>query len=286
MRPFHAVLAVLTIFVMAAAVMTGGHAILRSQGVGGAEQFKPDLDVTDLPAADTPPTTSTIAEPAPSRPPVRSRTVDSEAIASSPAQTDGLERIEPRAPLSDLALAGPLKLPKTTMPGDWKGTKLFQPVASAAGLIEAKGYAIAVSGIDVVGQDETCAEGDKSWACGMRARTAFRAFLRGRAVVCSVPPEGGRDRIAAECRVGNQDVGQWLVENGWARAAAAGPYVEAGDKARTEKKGIFGEAPDMSGLPPAPPETGPAPEAPASILDGNDGALSPPPPVDQPAPVE
>ncbi len=139
---------------------------------------------------------------------------------------------------------------------------------------------------DVVGQDETCAEGDKSWACGMRARTAFRAFLRGRAVVCSVPPEGGRDRIAAECRVGNQDVGQWLVENGWARAAAAGPYVEAGDKARTEKKGIFGEAPDMSGLPPAPPETGPAPEAPASILDGNDGALSPPPPVDQPAPVE
>ncbi len=59
-----------------------------------------------------------------------------------------------------------------------------------------------------------------------------------------------------------------------------------GDKARTEKKGIFGEAPDMSGLPPAPPETGPAPEAPASILDGNDGALSPPPPVDQPAPVE
>lgn len=288
MRPFHAALAVLTIFVMAAAVMTGGHAILRSQGAGGADQFQPDLDVTDVPAADTPPATSAIAEPAPAppRPPVRSRAVDSEAIASPQLSADGLERVEPRAPLSDLALAGPPKPPKTAMPGDWKGTKLFQPMASAAGLIEAKGYSVAVSGIDVVGQDETCTAGDKSWACGMRARTAFRAFLRGRTVVCSVPPEGGRDRIAAECRIGNQDVGQWLVENGWARAAAAGPYVEAGDKARTQKKGIFGEAPDLSGLPPAPPETGPAPEAPASILDGNDGALSPPPPVDQPVPVE
>lgn len=287
MRPFHAALAVLTILVMAAAVMTGGHAILRSQGLGGADQFQPDLDVSDVLATETPPVTAAIREPAPSRsPPLRSRAVETEAIASLPLPAEGLERVEPRAPLSELALAGPPKPPKTAMPDDWKGTKLFQPVASAAGLIEAKGYSIAVSGIDVVGQDETCAEGDKSWACGMRARTAFRAFLRGRAVVCSVPPEGGRDRIAAECRVGNQDVGQWLVENGWARAAAAGPYVQAGDKARTEKKGIFGNAPDLSGLPPAPPETGPAPEAPASILDGNDGALSPPPPVDQPAPVE
>ncbi|WP_367117475.1 thermonuclease family protein, partial [Mesorhizobium sp.] len=83
-------------------------------------------------------------------------------------------------------------------------------------------------------------------------RTAFRAFLRGRAVVCTVPPEGGRDLITAECRVGNQDVGQWLIENGWARAAKGGPYVEAGDKARMARKGIFGPAPSLSGLPPTP----------------------------------
>ncbi|TIW89241.1 MAG: thermonuclease family protein, partial [Mesorhizobium sp.] len=69
--------------------------------------------------------------------------------------------------------------PKLKMPDDWNGTKLFQPVAPAAGMIEAKGYSVAISGIDIVRQDETCADGGKSWTCGSRARTAFRAFLRG-----------------------------------------------------------------------------------------------------------
>ena len=172
-----------------------------------------------------------------------SRAIDPEVVAPPQLQAEELERVEPRAPLSELALAGPPKPPKTKMPDDWNGTKLFQPVASAAGVIEAKGYSVAISGVDIVRQDETCTDGGKSWTCGTRARTAFRAFLRGRAVVCTVPPEGGRDLITAECRVGNQDVGQWLIENGWARAAKSGPYVEAGEKARMARKGIFGPAP-------------------------------------------
>jgi endonuclease YncB( thermonuclease family) len=182
--------------------------------------------------------------------------------------------------LSKLALAAP---PKPKMPDDWKGTKLFQPVASAAGLIEAKGYSVAVSGIDVVRPEETCSFAGKSWPCGLRARTAFRAFLRGRAVVCTVPPEGGRDLIAAECRIGKQDVGQWLVDNGWARAVAGGPYLEAADKARSGKKGIFGAPPNLSGMPAMPAAAAPAPEAPSSILDEIGGVLKP---VGQPAPVQ
>jgi endonuclease YncB( thermonuclease family) len=159
-------------------------------------------------------------------------------------------------------------------------------------VIEAKGYSVAVSGIDVVRQDETCTDGGKSWTCGTRARTAFRAFLRGRAVVCTVPPEGGRDLIAAECRVGNQDVGQWLIENGWARAAKGGPYVEAGEKARAARKGIFGPAPNLSGLPPAPAPIAAPSEPTQPILDPSATTATPPtettatPPVDQPAPSE
>jgi hypothetical protein len=89
-----------------------------------------------------------------------------------------------------------------------------------------------------------------------------------------VPPEGGRDTIAAQCRIGNQDLGQWLVENGWARAAAGGPYVEAGNKARGDAKGIFGAPPDLSGLPAAPTPIEAQPEAASSILDlsGEGGA--------------
>ncbi len=169
-------------------------------------------------------------------------------------------------------------------PDDWTGTKLFQPVAPAAGLVEAQGYSVAVSGIDIVKQDETCTTDGKSWPCGVRARAAFRAFLHGKAVICKVPPEGGRDLIAAQCRVGKQDVGAWLVENGWARPAKGGPYVEAGEKARVAKKGIFGSAPDLSGMPPMPAAPSPAPQAPSSILQEEDGVLKPL--ADQPAPAQ
>jgi len=281
-RPLHAAAAVLTILAMGAAIAAGGRAVLHGENGRAAARAQ-----ASLATRSEAPATSVIPQPKMARPEVHSRAIDPEVVAPPQLQAEELERVEPRAPLSELALAGPPKPPKTKMPDDWNGTKLFQSVASAAGVIEAKGYSVAISGIDIVRQDETCADGGKSWACGTRARTAFRAFLRGRAVVCTVPPEGGRDLITAECRVGNQDVGQWLIENGWARAAKGGPYVEAGEKARTARKGIFGPAPSLSGLPPAP-----APVAAAQpILDPSATATPPTettatPPADQPAPSE
>jgi endonuclease YncB( thermonuclease family) len=273
MRPFHAAVAGLTVLLMIAAVATGGRVVQRGDDIGAVDQIQADVE-----AQANVPATAAIPKPVASKPEALSRTIDPELVAPPQLPAEALERIEPRAPLSKLALATP---PKPKMPDEWNGTKLFQPVAPAAGLIEAKGYSVAVSGVDIVKQDETCTEGGQSWACGVRARTAFRAFLRGRAVVCTVPPEGGRDLIAAECRIGKQDVGQWLVDNGWARAAKGGPYVEAGEKALTAKKGIFGAAPNLSGFAPAPD---PAPVAPGSILEEVDGVLKPP--ADQPAPSE
>jgi endonuclease YncB( thermonuclease family) len=272
-------IAVLTLPLMAALVVVGGRALKRDESVIAVDQIEPGAG-----AAPEEPATSAIPKPQPVKPSTHSRSIDPEVVAPPPVPGEELERVEPRAPLSDLALAGPPKPPKLKTPDDWNGTKLFQPVATAAGLIGAKGYSVALSGIDVVGQDEICTDDGKSWACGIRARTAFRAFLRGRTVVCTVPPEGGRDLITAECRIGNQDIGQWLVENGWARAAKGGPYAEAGEKARAAKKGIFGAAPDLGGLPSLPAASPPAPAAPSSILQEEDGVLTPL--ADQPAPAQ
>ncbi|WP_245525504.1 thermonuclease family protein [Mesorhizobium sp. M00.F.Ca.ET.216.01.1.1] len=279
MRLFHLAMAVLTIPAMAAAIAVGGRAVQRGESGVTVDQIEASVEATP----EAPPT-SAIPGPQPLKPTAHSRAIDPAAVVPPQLPAEELERVEPRAPLSDLSLAGPPKPPKPKMPDDWNGTKLFQPVATAAGLIEAKGYSVAVSGIDVVKQDEICTDDGKSWACGIRARTAFRAFLRGRTVVCTVPPEGGRDLISAECRIGKQDIGQWLVENGWARAARGGPYVEAGEKASTAKKGIFGSAPDLSGLPPVPAASRPAPAAPGSILEEEGGVLRPL--ADQPAPAE
>ncbi|MBZ9671158.1 thermonuclease family protein [Mesorhizobium sp. ES1-3] len=269
--------------VMAALVVAGGRTLKGSASTVAVDQIDPGADT--IPQADTGPVpeesaTSAIPAPQPPKPAAHSRAIDPQVVAPPELPAGELERVEPREPLSKLALAVP---PKPKMPDNWNGTKLFQPVAPAAGLIEAKGYSVAVSGIDVVGQDETCTTDGKSWPCGIRARTAFRAFLRGRAVVCLVPPEGGRDRIAVECRIGKLDVGQWLVENGWARAAKGGPYVGAGNKAQSAKKGIFGPAPNLAGISAAPAAPAPAPQAPGSILEEDGGVLNP---ADQPTPSE
>ncbi|WP_292314267.1 thermonuclease family protein [Mesorhizobium sp.] len=298
MRLLQIILTVMAIPVMAALVVAGGRVVKGHESVITVDQIDPIADALptagndtlSASGADTPPeepTTSAIPAPAAPQPPnpvVHSRAIDPDVVAPPELSDQELERVEPRAPLSDLALAGPPKPPKTKMPGDWNGTKLFQPVATAAGLIEAKGYAVAVSGVEAVKADETCSDQGQNWACGARARTAFRSFLRGRAVACAVPPEGGRDTISAECHIGNQDIGQWLVENGWARAAQGGPYVEAENKARSEKKGIFGPAPKLGGLPAVPTMPGPAPMAPDSILPTDGGAVTPP--TDQPAPAQ
>ena len=297
MRLLQTAMAVLAIPVMAALVAAGGHTVKGRASAVTVDQIDPIADALPTANGDTlsasgsdatqEPATSAIPAPGAQEPPktaVHSRAIDPEMVAPPDLSDNELERVEPRAPLSDLALAGPPKPPKTKMQDDWNGTKLFQPVATAAGLIEAKGFAVAVSGVDAVKADETCSDAGKTWACGARARTAFRAFLRGRAVACTVPPEGGRDTISAECHIGNQDIGQWLVENGWARAAQGGPYVEAENKARTARKGIFGPAPKLDGLPALPAASGPAPEAPDSILPAEGDAAMPP--ADQPAPAQ
>lgn len=186
--------------------------------------------------------TAAVAPSAPqAEPEANSRPVAPDEIVPPAIEQGGLVREAPRAPLSELSLALP---PKPKMPDDWDGTTLFRPVASAAGLIEAKGFSVAISGVTSVATSETCSFEGKEWNCGVRARTAFRSFLRSRAVVCDVPPDAERGVIVARCRVGKQDVGEWLVANGWARADASGPYAEAAAKAEVEKKGIFGAAPE------------------------------------------
>jgi endonuclease YncB( thermonuclease family) len=58
-----------------------------------------------------------------------------------------------------------------------------------------------------------------------------------------MPPEVASGAVAADCRIGRENVGEWLVENGWARAVPNGPYAQVGDKARSAAKGIFGPPP-------------------------------------------
>lgn len=237
-------------------IVAGGRSIEAA-----APQEDAVASVEDMPAAAAAPLAQQAHVSAPSR------TVAPTEVAPPPLAPEELERVEPRKALSPLSLALP---PKPKMPDEWKGTVLFQPVASSAGALDAKGYRIVIAGVEPIEPDAVCDFDGRSWPCGTYARSAFRALLRSRAVTCEIPPEADRSAIVVPCRVGKQDIGAWLVTNGWARATATGPYAEAGAKAEAEQKGVFGPAPSTKA--PAPPST--------------TGSTLATPPVDPPEPSQ
>lgn len=256
--------------------------------VGGRSLDQPSINIglddvpTEIPTSDDAQGEATAA--------VNRQADEAQSEAAPASDAAGLQRIAPRAPLSELSLALP---PKPAMPDEWKGTILHRAVAPSAGVIEAMGYRVAIAGIDPVATDETCSADGKDWDCGVYARTAFRAFLRGRSPTCTVPPEPDRELVAADCRIGKQDVGDWLVSNGWARAVAGGAYVDAQARAEEKKLGIFGPQPSKDGLP-ALPESYPPIEATVRdtpsidiLVPDESGASSfetPTPPIDRTAP--
>lgn len=181
------------------------------------------------------------------------RAVAPSIIAIPPVDPDTLERVEPRPPLSTIAPAAPPKKPPPK-------PLLFHPVAEAAGVIVAGGRTITISGVGVVKDGETCArpEGGQ-WPCGRAARTAFRSFLRGRAVTCDFPEGEVPNKLSTTCRVGPRDIGAWLVGNGWTRAEGA-KYEELAKVAKDAGRGIYGKGPAT-----LPPELASPADAPASV---------------------
>ncbi|MDX8521995.1 thermonuclease family protein [Mesorhizobium dulcispinae] len=171
------------------------------------------------------------------RPGQPARRIAEDLIAPPPLDVTGIERIEPRPPLGEIGLASP---PETPMPQDWRETLLFRPVATSSAVFEAMGRRIVISGTVDIDPDMTCSFGDAVWPCGQRARAAFNAWLRGRALKCVLPPDADRFAIAAPCMLGKQDVGAWLVANGWAMASPTGIYGKAESVARGAEMGIFG----------------------------------------------
>lgn len=165
-----------------------------------------------------------------------------------------LQRIAPRPPLSDMGLASPQALAPAPSPesvavdADGQMQLLHRPVAVAAGRFESNGRLIDLQGIDIVPVEEMCepSSGER-WPCGMQARTAFRSWLRARAIICRLPADDTASAVITFCSLGGEDAALWLVRNGWARAGgnAESTYVEAAKQAVDGHLGIYGAKLDM-----------------------------------------
>lgn len=181
--------------------------------------------------------------------------------ASDLADAGEMQREAPRPPLSDLGLASTPKPPEPPAPAaavdEGEPMQLLQrPVAVAAGRLESQGRIIELQGIEIIPVEQTCQTvSGESWPCGMQARTAFRQWLRSRAIMCRLPQNDSGSAVATTCTLGNEDAAAWLVTNGWAKAVAGSAYEEAGRKAVEARLGIFGDKPETS-LPNPEPDSG------------------------------
>jgi endonuclease YncB( thermonuclease family) len=118
--------------------------------------------------------------------------------------------------------------------------RLFNPIVVAAGTIKAGGRDIALADIEAPAFDERCGDGESAWPCGRMARAALRRFVRGRAIECDVPAGAGDVPESTTCRVGGEDLAQWLVAQGWAKRGGD-RYGQEEEAAREAKLGLWGE---------------------------------------------
>ena len=108
--------------------------------------------------------------------------------------------------------------------------------------IEIQGKRIRLHGIDAPESAQTCERNGKPWRCGQAAALALSDWLGAAAVTCRQTDTDRYKRIVARCSKTGQDVGGWLVGNGWALdwpRYSGGAYAAAQDDAKRGGRGIW-----------------------------------------------
>ncbi len=123
-------------------------------------------------------------------------------------------------------------------PDDAPDLRIPFPVIRAAGALERRGKPVLLAGVVVTQPAETCGDDADRWPCGQMALTAIRRFVRTRTIECAFVPAEGGDAQGAKCSVAGEDIGQWLVSQGWARSDGS-DYGEAEEEARKARLGVW-----------------------------------------------
>ncbi|MTI00244.1 thermonuclease family protein [Roseibium sp. RKSG952] len=164
--------------------------------------------------------------------PSQIRNVSPEGV-STPAVTGSLKRVAPSDTYQNL-LNPPIE-PVPDGPLD-----IRRPQVINAGLLKTDDLTIRLAGIEPLAADETCLSRlGGTWPCGARARTSLRGLVRMFAITCEKQAETGPREITAVCTRRSINLGEWLVEHGWARASGTAPahYHELEAQAKERKIG-------------------------------------------------
>jgi len=134
--------------------------------------------------------------------------------------------------------------------GDTRNAGTYQPKSGNSGrasvidgdTIEIHGQRIRFWGIDTPESSQRCVKDGKPWRCGTDSANALAGFLSAQTVTCEKRDTDRYGRTVAVCKVAGEDVGAWLVQNGWAldfTRYSHGAYAAQQSKAKNEKRGIW-----------------------------------------------
>jgi endonuclease YncB( thermonuclease family) len=122
-----------------------------------------------------------------------------------------------------------------------------------AGRLRSGGTILVLAKIEALAGDALCRDAaGKAWPCGRFSRAALQRLVRQRSIECE-PAERAGAQLVTSCRIDGRDIGLWLVEQGWARAAPGSAHAAAEEAARAQGRGQW------------------ARQAPGGISDGEPG---------------
>lgn len=133
------------------------------------------------------------------------------------------------------------------LPASAQQTRLFgSPMVQDSGWMMLDGHTIELWGINMLAGDQQCWKGDKSWACGEEAMTAFKLFAEGQLVTCDIKAQREDGLSFATCwrdvEGGQIDLARHLVNQGLAFAkpeVSGNFYTLDQNEARRKRLGIW-----------------------------------------------
>jgi endonuclease YncB( thermonuclease family) len=99
-------------------------------------------------------------------------------------------------------------------------------------------YLVHLYGIYIPPTDHTCYTFTRPVQCGTRASLALDFKISGSFVYCTQRATNTDDSIVASCRVGNQDLSEWMLQNGWAVALPDAPFEYSALERIAQSRGI------------------------------------------------
>jgi endonuclease YncB( thermonuclease family) len=107
--------------------------------------------------------------------------------------------------------------------------------------LEIAGERIRLHGIDAPEAGQTCRADGIEYRCGQQAALALADKIGQQAVSCQPKDQDRYGRIIAVCWLGAEDLGAWMVSEGWALAYRkySTDYVLHEGAARQDRRGLW-----------------------------------------------